>query len=161
MDAEKHETSVDIEETQDVLEPLARPWEGQKPANAYSTELRQRAIELALEMKNSAKAAHQLGLPTRRVQAWVVEEIGQAATDWETFEVQKLEEKIDDVLARIGPDKIEAANLRDLAVSLGILVDKRAGLLAKTKAQSNPPTRLRIAWRGQGEGAVEVTGSRE
>lgn len=145
---EKHEET-------EALSPLPRPYEGKPAHNAWPEEVRQRAIDLAIELKSATKAAAVVGVPARTVCDWVAEAGGLDASAWDVFTAKELEDRIEQVLARIGPEQIDRAGLRDLAVTAGILLDKRERLLPKTRQGSMK--RLRVAWKG-GEGAVEVRG---
>jgi transposase-like protein len=137
----------------ELMEPIPRPYEGQKPPNAYPEEVRQQAVDLAIQLKSGRKAARQLGISPRAVQAWLAEEVAGDAGDWNMLKVKELEGKIEQVLAKIGPDKIDKAGLRDLVVAAGILLDKRQAMLPKARNEARQ--RLRIAWK-DGSGAVEV-----
>lgn len=140
--------------TEDILAPLPRAWEGKPAHNAYPEEVKQQAIDLALSLKSVSKAAKETGVPARTIYVWLAEEHLTNALGWDLTTSRELEGKIDRILERIGPDKIEQAGLRDLAVSLGILLDKRQAL--RPKQQAGPPAILRVAWSG-GKGAVEIS----
>lgn len=137
----------------ELMEPIPRPYEGQKPWNTYPEEIRQQAIDLAIELKSGRKAARQLGISPRAVQAWLAEEVIGESYDWNMLQVKEIEDKIEQILVKISPDKIDKAGLRDLVVAAGILLDKREGLLPKARNEARQ--RLRIAWK-DGSGAVEV-----
>jgi predicted transcriptional regulator len=138
---------------EDILKPIPRPYEGEKPWNAYPDEVRQQAVDLAIELRSGRKAARQLGISPRAVQAWLAEEVAGDAGDWNMLQIKELEGKIERILAKIGPEKIDKAGLRDLVVAAGILLDKRESLLPKAKNEARQ--RLRIAWK-DGSGAVEI-----
>lgn len=138
-----------------ILTPVPRPFEGEKPPNAWPSEIREAAIDLAIELKSARKAGKHLGIPVRTIQYWLAEEVASGdANAWDAYAVKEIQDKIEQVLARIGPDKIDKAGLRDLVIAAGILLDKRQNMIPKAKAET-PPTRLRIAWK-DGSGAVEV-----
>jgi predicted transcriptional regulator len=136
-----------------IEQPIPRAWEGGKPWNAYPDEVRQQAVDLAIELRSGRKAARQLGISPRAVQAWLAEEVAGDAGDWNMLQIKELEGKIERILAKIGPEKIDKAGLRDLVVAAGILLDKRESLLPKAKNEARQ--RLRIAWK-DGSGAVEI-----
>lgn len=140
----------------EVLTPIPRPYEGKPAHNAYPPEVKQQAVELAVQLRSSVKAAHQLGIPSQTVQKWVAEEMARNAGDWDAFQVKELEDRIEQILARVEPDKIEKAGLRDVVIAAGVLFDKRAALLGTTGRKDKEPTRkLRVVWK-DGSGAVEV-----
>ena len=143
--------------SEEVLKPVPRAWEerpelrgGQE--KVWPEEVRRQAVDLAIELKSGRKAARQLGIPARTVHQWLAEEVLDQANDWNMLRVKEIESKIEQVLAKIGPEKIDKAGLRDLVVAAGILLDKREGLLPKAKNEVRQ--RLRIAWK-DGSGAVE------
>ncbi|WP_449240897.1 helix-turn-helix domain-containing protein [Desulfoscipio gibsoniae] len=143
-----------------IMQPVPRAWED-KPAlrgnqKDYPPEVREQAIQLAIELKSSAKAAKRLGIDPSTVRSWVSQELATGESvdpAWSTGAIKEIEHKIDKILARVEPDKIDKAGLRDLIVAAGILLDKRAAMLPKAKNEA--PCRLRIVWRG-GQGAAEI-----
>jgi len=137
----------------EIVEPNIRRHGGGN--NRFPDELREAAVERAFAV-GVRKAAKELGIAERTI-FFLIKELGAEHRElWNEKTSRKLEKKIEAVLEQIGEDKISKAGLKDLAIALGVLADKREQF-TKSRMKGEATARLRIAWRG-GEGAVELTG---
>ena len=72
--------------------------------------------------------------------------------------VSKYSNKVNELLSGATKEKVDKASLRDIAVSIGILQDKRRDLLGPSKGAGN--ISLKFAFR-DGAGALELTTNTE
>lgn len=148
------EKNADIGETQEVLTPLPRPYEGRPSHNAHPPEEKLRAVAL-IAQKGPGAAAEETGIPLRTVQTWAREYREEIEMLRENEFVEEIDRKIKDILQEIDVSKIKSASFRDLLIGLGISIDKRSQLLDQRKKAKTAPVRLRVAWK-DGAGAVEL-----
>lgn len=145
---EKHDNEIE------VLTPIPRPYEGKPAHNAHPPETKLRAIGL-IAKKGPSEAAKELGISRHTIEDWAAEYREEIALIRSAEFTDEIDNKIRDILKQIQPEKIEKANFRDLLVGLGIAIDKRQQLLGPQKKEQ-PRQRLRIVWKGESSGAIEV-----
>jgi len=143
---------------EDILKPVPRAWE-EKPElrggydNRLPDELREAAVNRAFEV-GVKKAAVEFGITERTIH-YLIKELGDEHRElWNEKTSRKLEEKIEKVLSRIDDKAINGAKLKDLAITLGVLADKREQF-TRSRMKGEATARLRIAWK-DGSGAVEI-----
>lgn len=84
------------------------------------------------------------------------EKVARDALLKELERIPEIDKKINTLLQQIDdPTKLGKASVKDIAVALGILADKRQAALDSSVGKKQPNISMRIAWKG-GEGAVEL-----
>ena len=142
----------------DILKPVPRAWEERPELRGgqdtrIPDETREAVVERAFEA-GVRKASREFGIAERTIY-YLIKELGAEHRElWNEKTSRKLEEKIEKVLSRIDDKTINGAKLKDLAITLGVLADKREQF-TKSRMKGEAPARLRIAWK-DGSGAVEI-----
>lgn len=82
--------SAETMEGQEVLEPLARSWEGKTAHNAYPEEVREAAVTLAIELRSVKQAAKRLNIPLSTLTAWMAEAMVIDLDAWNLSAVKEI-----------------------------------------------------------------------
>jgi transposase-like protein len=149
--------AVDTVDT-NIIDPLPGQFEGGEPANKYDYTMRSEAVRLVVEEGLSlVDAGRRLGVTDDTIGVWLREmedEVRLRAKEHDISLIGRLSEKINQLAQGINKDKIDRAGLRDIAIALGILIDKRKDLAGPGSGAGK--ISMKIAWQ-DGSGAVELT----
>ncbi len=154
----KKEKQDNVAQGADVLEPLPCNRAGATPPNKYSDAIRDEALRLAVtEGLGLVGAAKRLGVADDTIGGWL-REMGDEVRlrEWERdiALAESLGQRAALLAQGISPDKVARAGVRDIAIAMGIALDKRRSLLGAGPGTAK--IRMRVAWQ-DGSGAVELT----
>jgi len=144
----------------EVVAPVVRQHEIE-PHSAftreYPEEVKEEFFRRTLEKgENVSLVCRDMGIPKGTVENWIAElkEEREPQIELENIRLVDLLGKAgEQLLAGLSKANLAKASVRDLAVAIGIVTDKRRDLLGPRKGSAI--SRLRIAWK-DGSGAVEV-----
>jgi len=129
--------------------------EPHKPHTAYGQDIIDEATDKILRGEKVAVVARELGVSKRTLFSWIGQNLNERRELRDALYVDKMEGIASKILAEIDSKDLQETSIRDLMVSLGILLDKRQNLTGPKQAAPGA-LNLRVAWR-DGTGAVEIS----
>ncbi|OPY60520.1 MAG: hypothetical protein A4E56_02648 [Pelotomaculum sp. PtaU1.Bin065] len=121
----------------------------------HEVEVIDNVVEDILHGGKINEVARRHGVPRRTVFTWLKEKLAERRELQDILFVDRMEKIGTKILAEIDTKDLQETSVRDLMVSLGILLDKRQNLTGPKQAAPGA-LNLRVAWKN-GEGAVELT----
>ena len=140
----------DVCDTIEILPQTPHQRQGYKPVQAYPAAFRRQVVEALLSETDASvgEICNRFNISEAALYDWKEEMKEYVLAIKEINDMRlarRIEALVKEFLCAATKDKLEKASLRDLAIAIGILVDKRSELWGKRGDKRG--VALRVAWK--------------